>query len=115
MWVVKGLPARVCRQGDIEGLPRRLHEAAGPLQYGERRVAFIQMADLRCDAERGEQSPAADAEHQLLQNAQIGSPAIKLAGDTAKGWVVGGVVAVEQVKLRPADLDLPGAQLDQIG
>ena len=40
-------------QRDLEGLPGRLHETPRAFQHGERRMPFIQVADLRLDAERG--------------------------------------------------------------
>ena len=52
-------------QCDFKRLPGLLHETAGALQHGERRMPFVQMADFRLDAERGEQPPAADAEHAV--------------------------------------------------
>ena len=51
---------------DFEGLPAFFHEASGAFQHGEGGVSFIQVADCGLDAERIEQAPPADPEHQLL-------------------------------------------------
>ena len=81
VWVVKRLPARVTASATSKGCAARLHETACALQHGERRMAFIQVADFRLDAQRGEQSPSADPEHQFLHEAQLRPAAVKLAGD----------------------------------
>ena len=101
-------------QRDFEGLPGLFHEAAGALQHGEGRMPFIQVADFRLDAERAEQPPAADPEEQFLLEAQLRPAAVQLAGDPSMGGEVRRVIAVQQVELHPADLDLPGAQPDRV-
>ena len=68
----------------------------------------------RLEPERREQPPAADAEHELLHEAQIGAAAVELARDAAVRGIVRRVVAVEQVELHPSDLHLPGAQPDGV-
>ena len=73
VWVVKRFPARVTANA-LERQPGRLHEAARPFQDGERRMSFVEMTDFRLDSERREQPPAADAEHELLHEAQVGPP-----------------------------------------
>ena len=52
VWVVKRLPGSSDGQRDFEGLPGLFHETSGALQHGKGRMPFIQMADLRLDAER---------------------------------------------------------------
>ncbi len=101
-------------QCNFEGLPGRLHETARPFQHGERSMAFIQMTDFRLDAECGKQPPSADPKYQLLHQAQIGPAAVKLAGNPAVRRVVCRIVAVQQVKLHPPDLNLPGTQPDRV-
>ena len=101
-------------QRDFEGLPGLFHEGVRAFQDGERRVPFIQMADLRVDAERAEQPPSADPEEQFLLEAQLRPAAIQLAGDPPMSGGVRRVIAVQQVQLHPADLDLPGAQPDRV-
>ena len=101
-------------QRDFEGLPGLFHESVRAFQDGERRVPFIQMADLRVDAERAEQPPSADPEEQFLLEAQLRPAAIQLAGDPPMSGGVRRVIAVQQVQLHPADLDLPGAQPDRV-
>src|SRR5271157_2379835 len=102
------------RQGHFERLPGLLHEVAGAFQDGERRVPFIQVADLRLDAERAEQPPSADPEEQFLLEAQIRPAPIKLAGNPPLNREVRRIIAVQQVKLYPTDLDLPGAKPDRV-
>ena len=58
-------------QRHVERLAGFLHEIAGPLQNGERRVAFIEMADFRLEPERAQQTPAADAEEHFLLAAAV--------------------------------------------
>ena len=98
------------RQCYIEAVPGRLHETPRAFQHGERCVPFIQVANLRLDAERGKEPPAADPKDQLLHQAQVRPAAIKLAGDPAIRRKVRRVIAVEQVELQSADLGLPSAQ-----
>src|SRR6185369_3318300 len=53
-------------QRDVERLSGLLHEHPGTFQDGECRMAFVEMTDLSVDAQRGEQSPAANSENQFL-------------------------------------------------
>ena len=101
-------------QRDFEGLPGRLHETPRAFQHGEGRMPFIQVADFRLDAERGKQPPSADPEQQFLLEAQLRPAAIKLAGNPSMRGEVRRVIAVQQVKLHSADLNLPGAQPDRV-
>ena len=102
------------RQRHFEGLPGLFHEVAGTFQDGERRVPFIQVTDLRLDPERAEQPPSADPEEQFLLEAQIRPAPVKFAGNPPMNREVRRVIAVQQVKLHPAHLDLPGAQPDRV-
>ena len=107
--------ARSCdRQRHFEGLPCLFHEIAGTLQDGERRVPFVQVTNLRLNPERAEQSPSADPEQQFLLQAQFRPAPVELAGNSSMSGKVRRVIAVQQVKLHPADLDLPGAQPDRV-
>src|SRR3984893_12355447 len=101
-------------QRDVEGLPGLLHETAGTFQHGKGRMPFIQMTDLRPDAERIEQSPAADPEKQFLLEAQLRPATIELASNRSVCGEVRGVIAVQQEKLHSADLDLPSTQPDRV-
>ena len=101
-------------QCDFERLPGRLHETARAFQHRERRMPLIQVADFRLDAERGEQPPSADAQDQLLHEAQIRPAAVKLAGNPPVRRKIRRIIAVQQVKLQSADLNLPGAKPDRI-
>ena len=102
------------RQSDLEGLPGILHEVAGAFQDGERRVPFIQVTDLGLDSQRTEQPPSADAEQQFLLEAQFRSTPIELAGNPPVSGKVRRVIAVQQVELHSADLNLPGTQPDRV-
>jgi hypothetical protein len=84
------------------------------LEYGERGVAFIEVAHFRLEAECGEQAPAADAEHQLLHETQVGITAIQGTRDAAVRREVRCIIAVEQIEPRASDLNLPGPQPDRV-
>ena len=99
---------------NIEGLPGLPHERPGAFQHGEGRMPFIQVAHFRMEAQCLEQPPAADAEDQFLLNAQLRTAAVQFAGDAAMGGEVRRVIAVQQIELHSADLNLPGAQPDRI-
>ena len=101
-------------QRDFEGLSGLLHETAGPFQYDKGRVPFIEMTDFGPDAKRTEESPAAQPEEQLLLQAQLRPAPVELACDAPVSGVVCRVITVQQIKLRSADLDLPGAQPDGV-
>ena len=101
-------------QCHFEGLSGIFHEAPGALQHGEGRMPFIQMTDFRLDPERAEQPPSADPEEQFLLEAQFRAAPIELAGNPSMSRKVRRVIAVQQVKLHSADLDLPCAQPNRI-
>src|SRR5947207_15719569 len=77
-------------------------------------MPFIEMTDFRLDADCGEQPPSADPKDQLLHETQFRRASVKLAGNPSVRRVVRRIVAVPQVKLRSAHLDLPGAQPDRM-
>jgi hypothetical protein len=99
-------------QRDFEGLPRLFHEASRAFQHGEGRVPFVQVTDLRLDPQRAQHPPSANPQKQFLLEAQLRPAPIELAGDPPMSGVVRCVIAVQQIKLHSADLDLPGAQPD---
>ena len=101
-------------QRDFEGLRGLLHEAAGTFQHGKGRMPFIQMTDFRLEAKRTKQSPSADPKDQFLLQTQLRPAAIQLAGNPSMSGEVRRVIAVQEVKLHSADLDLPGAQPDRV-
>jgi hypothetical protein len=90
--------------------PVCLHETAGALEHGERRMPFVEMAHFRLNAERGKQPPPADPEKELLHQAQVRPATVKLAGDAAMHRSVRSIIAVQQVKGQAADACLPSAQ-----
>src|SRR5664280_1910302 len=101
-------------QCDFEGLLCLFHEVSGTFQDGERRVPFIQVTDFRLESEGAEQPPSADSEKQFLLEAQLRPAAIQFAGNASMSGKVRRILAIQQVKLYPADLDLPGAQPDRV-
>ena len=101
-------------QRDLERLPVLLHEIARAFQHGESRVPFVQVTDFGFEAQGGQQPPSAHAEQQFLLEAQLRPASVQLTGDSPVSGKVRGVVAIEQVKLRPADLNLPGAHPDGV-
>src|SRR5208282_43068 len=96
----------------FKGLAGLFHESAGAFQHGESRMAFIQVTNFRMDPERAEQPPAANPEKQFLFEAHLRPAAIQLTGDPSMSGIVRRVIAVQEVELDPASLDLPGAQPD---
>jgi len=58
--------------------------------------------------------PSADSKHHLLQEAQVRSAAVKLAGNPAIRWIVRRIIAVQEVELQSADLNLPGAKPNRV-
>src|SRR5204863_9893840 len=99
-------------QRDFEGLRGLLHETAGAFQHGKGGMPFIQMTNFRPNAKRTKQAPSANPEQQFLLEAQLRPTAIQLARNPSMNREVRRVIAVQQIKLRSADLDLPCAQPD---
>ena len=77
-------------------------------------MPFIQMADFRLNTQRTKQSPSADPQQQFLLEAQLRPAAIQFAGNASMRGEICRVIAVQQVQLHSADLDLPGAQPDGV-
>src|SRR5208283_1950676 len=105
----KEIPRSRGGQRHFKRLRVLLHETAGTLQNGKGRMTFIQVTDVRLEAECGEQSPTSNPKQQLLLEAQLRSTAIQLTGNPAMSREVRRVIALQQVKFHPTDLDLPGA------
>ena len=97
-------------EGNFERMPALLHEIAGAFQNSEGRMAFVQVTDLRLEPKRTKQAPSTDSQEHFLLEAQLRPASIELAGDPAMSGIVGRVVAVQQIKIHPANLYLPGAQ-----
>ena len=101
-------------QRDLERLRGLLHETTRAFQHREGGVPFIQVTDFRTESERGQQPPSPNPEDHLLLESQLRPTPIQFAGDPAMSGKVRRVIAVQQVELDPADLDLPGAQPDRV-
>ncbi len=91
-----------------------LHPGARAFQNREGGMAFVEMADLRVDAELAQQTPARDSQNLLLLQARFGTAAIEFAGDAAVLGEVHGIVRIEEVEFRAAYLSLPGANAQGI-
>ena len=107
---VKRLPARVTASA-IQRLPFLVH-ATCSFQNRECRMPFIQVADFRLDAECAEQPPSADP-NMISCFSRIPARPVKLAGNASISGRFA-VIAVEQVKVQSANLDLPRAQPDRV-
>jgi hypothetical protein len=81
----------------LKGLAGGFHEIRGPLQYGESRMAFVEMADFRIQSQGLEEPPAADAQHDLLGDAHLHPAAIQFIGDAAHDGRIFGVVQVQEI------------------
>ena len=114
VWVVKRFPARVTASATSKGSPCLFHETAGALQHGEGRMPFVEMTDFRLNAKRSKQPPSANPEQHSCFRRNSGPASVQLAGNPSMRGKIRRVIAVQQVKLHPADLDLPGAQPDRI-
>ncbi len=86
----------------LKRLAGGLHEIRGPLQYGERRVAFVEMAHLGIEPQGSQEPPAANTQHELLGDAHLYTPAVQLIGDAAHRW------ADFQGRSGPGDIISPG-------
>ena len=86
------------------------HEAAGALQHREGGMSLVKMADLGVETKGAQQPPSADAQHQLLRQAELRTATVELASDAAVGGQIGRVVPIQQIELHAPDLHLPGAQ-----
>ncbi len=98
--VVAGRHGRVRREDDLrrdaaQGLPRvdalDDHTLAHDLERGERAVALVEMEDAWRDAERRQRAHAADAEQQLLPDAD----AVVAAVEPRRQLAILGLVAVD--------------------
>jgi hypothetical protein len=64
------------REGLRKSYPRVLHVGTGAFEHGERRMAFVQMAHLRADIERTQQSPPHHAQNQFLFQTKFRAAAV---------------------------------------
>src|SRR5208337_404964 len=68
-------------QRNFEGLCGLFHETVRAGKNRQRCMSFIQMANLRCEAEGAKQAPTANPEDHLLLEAKLWPAAVQLAGD----------------------------------
>ena len=68
--MVNKLPARVAHKASQKRQPSGARMAR-PLENGEGGVALVQMADLDLGGSASTSAPAADPEHDLLQQAHL--------------------------------------------
>ncbi len=83
------------------------HPFADSLECGKSAVTFVQVVHTRRDAHGAERLDAADAEDQLLANAGAMITAIKSAGKLAIFGTALFDIAIEQVQIDAADLNVP--------
>ena len=86
--------------GQVKRLFMVLHIAACPFEDRERRMTFIEMANLRLQTYGPQQSPAADTKHDLLFQPHLRVAAIEFAGNPAMSGSIREIVGVEQVEFR---------------
>src|SRR5665213_1122232 len=69
--------SRACGgQGHVKRLRVLLHETVGAFQYRKGRMTFVQVTNIRFDAECREQSPTANPQQHFLLEAQLRSATI---------------------------------------
>jgi hypothetical protein len=100
-------------QSQIERLCMILHIAVRPFEHCKRCMAFIEMADFGLQTKRPQQAPSANPENDLLLQPHLRIAAIEFARYSAMSRCVCEIICVEQVKLCPANRDLPAAEPDQ--
>ncbi len=110
--VVKTLPELRGLDRLLEAHVRRASDLADSFEGHERGVSLVHVADRGRDAHRRQGLHAADAQQDLLADAQLAVAAVEAAGDHAVAAGVGGDVGVQQVQLDPADGDAPDLRLD---
>ena len=117
--VVAGRHRRVRREDDLrrdaaDRLPRvdafGGHPLAHELERGERAVALVQVQDAGRDAQRRQRAHAADAEQQLLPDADALVAAVEPRRQLAILGLVAVDVRVEQQQRVAADRQLPDAR-----
>ena len=90
-----------------------VHAAANELERRERAVPFVEMDDAGRDAERGQRLDPADAEQQLLADADAIVAAVEPGGQLAVLGTVALDVRVEQQQRRAAHGRLPDTRADR--
>ena len=88
---------------------------AHQLQRGERAVAFVQVDDARRNTHRQQRADAADAEQQLLTDANAIVAAVQARGQLAVFRLVAVDVRVEQEQRVAADREGPDSRGDRSG
>src|SRR5438445_3699508 len=105
----KKIPGTSYRQRQIERYLVVGHIRPGSLKHCKCRMTLIQMTDLRMQIQSIQKPPSSHSQDQLLLQTQLRAAAIEFARDAAVRRDIRGIVGVQQVQFRPADLDLPGA------
>ncbi len=94
---------------DIKWLIVIFHVGAGSFEHRESGVTFIEMANFGLQSECPQKSPASNAKDQLLLQTQLRTAAVKFSRNAAIGRRVCGIVGIQQIQFRSADLHLPGS------
>src|SRR5438445_8389645 len=105
----KKIPGTSYRQRQIERYLVVGHIRPGSLKHCKCRMTLIQMTDIRMQIQSIQKPPSSHSQDQLLLQTQLRAAAIEFARDAAVRRDIRGIVGVQQVQFRPADLDLPGA------
>lgn len=74
-------------------------------------MAFVHVADFDLRRERLDHSPAANPEHDFLQQPDLRPGIVELGGDAPIDRAVERIVRIQQVKRDASDERLPDAQL----
>ena len=114
VWVVKRLPARVTASATSKGWPVSSMKLRARSSTANAACPSFRWQTSGWMPSAREQPPSADPEHQFLLEAQFRPAAVKLAGNASMSGIIRRVIAVQQVKLHSADLNLPGAQPDRV-
>jgi hypothetical protein len=67
------------------------------LDRGKGGMPFVEVTHIRLGAERTDESPATDTETQLLLQPHLRAASIQLGRDSAVGWTIHRIVAVEKI------------------
>ena len=122
--IVPGRDRRVRREDDLRrDAPERFpgvdaldhHPLADELERGEGAVSLVEVQDAGCDAERRERADAADAEEQLLPDADPVVAAVEPRRQLPILGLIAVDVRIEEEQRVAADRELPDARGDRPG
>ncbi len=115
MWVVKTTCADTRRSASQASTPSTVHALPHELERRERAVALVEVQHTGGDAQGGQRADAADAEQQLLPDADAIVAAVQPRGQLAVLGLITVDVRVEQQQRIAADGEPPHAGGDGAG